>query len=118
MSDPEPNSKEQCVQVVASTSGITNLNIHFRAGMCCEPGGKALIVREIRGANGFTTGFENTLLGLWTACCGRRCGLVFKNFGDDPLLSCRSHAISRGPDVNELRETQFRTTIEVAHETQ
>src|SRR5215475_2959725 len=77
MSDPEPNSKEQRVQIVAGAPGITNLKIHFRGGVRPEPCGKTLVVRESRGANGFTTGFENTLLaGLWTACCGRRCGLV------------------------------------------
>ena len=86
--------------------------------MGCEPCGKALIIREIRRANGFTTGFENTLLaGRWTACCGRRCGLAFKKFADDPLLSGRSYAISRSTEVNELRETELCATIEVAHET-
>src|SRR5262249_9477714 len=83
-----------------------------------EPCGKALVIREIRGANGFTTGFENTLAGPWTACRGRRCGLAFKKLAENPLLSGRSHAVSRSTDVDELRETELRTTIEVAHQAQ
>jgi hypothetical protein len=83
-----------------------------------QPCGETLVVREIRGANGFTTGFKNTLAGPRTACCGRRCGLAFKKLAENPLLSGRSHAISRSSDVNELRETELRATIEVAHQTQ
>ena len=83
-----------------------------------EPCGNAVVVREIRRANGFTTGFENTLAGPRTACCRRRCGLAFKKLAENPLLSGRSHAISRSSDVNELRKTELRATIEVAHETQ
>src|SRR5262249_799881 len=102
MSDAKSDSKKQCVQVVATASGVTSLKIHFRAGMNREPGGNALVIRQIRGANGFTTGFENTLAGPWAACCGRRCGLAFKKLAKNPLLSGRSYAISRSTDVNEL----------------
>src|SRR5215510_5691952 len=83
-----------------------------------QPRGETLVVREIRGANGFTTGFKNTLAGPRTACCGRHCGLAFKKLAENPLLSGRSHAISRSTNVNELRKTELRATIEVAHEAQ
>src|SRR5215831_2530668 len=83
-----------------------------------QPCGETLVVREIRSANSFTTGFENTLAGPHTACCGRRCGLAFKKLAENPLLSGRSHAISRSTNVNELRKTELRATIEVAHEAQ
>src|SRR5262249_27073784 len=69
--------------------------------MGCQPCGKALVIREIRGANGFTTGFKNTLAGPRTACCRRRCGLAFEKLAENSLLSGRSHAISRSPAMKQ-----------------
>jgi hypothetical protein len=46
--------------------GYNQPEIHFRAGVGCRPRGKTLVVREIRRANGFTTGFENTILAALT----------------------------------------------------
>src|SRR5690348_5551891 len=82
-----------------------------------EPCRKAMVIREIRGANGFVTGVENTILGGTRGAWGRRCcGLPLEKLADDPLLARPSQPISRSTNVDELRQTELRTSIEVAHE--
>src|SRR5262249_40868856 len=84
-----------------------------------EPCRKALVVRETRGANGFVTGVENAILAGIRRAWGRRCrGLPFDKLTDDPLLARPSDAVGRSTDIDEPRETELGTTIEVADEAQ
>src|SRR6185436_13700535 len=92
------------------------LKIHVRAGVCREPSGKTIIVRQIRAPENFSVGVKNTRFARSQG--GRRGGGAFEHLADDSLIAGSFYRIRRSTEIHDRRQGVLHAAVKVAHQTQ
>src|SRR5262245_27989820 len=108
----ESDTKEHCIQVITGAPCITDLKIRFRTRMRRNPSRKAVIVRELRGAEDFAGRIEDTALAV--SSCGRG-RLAIENLAHHALLSPGFDCICESCDIHDRRERESGATVEMSN---